>query len=117
MLLIGTGEGDPCCSRASRLVCLDCFPQGLRFYSDLHFSVVGKQHEIVEPYATLDGKGILLPDSELPALWASPQRVLLVARAKKAQPFREAGAHALAVDLAGAERSDLVLLENRPRAP
>ena len=103
---------------ADRVVCLDVFPQGLRFYADLHFSVAttraDRQREIVEPYASLDGAGLLLDEPALAALWSSPTRVLLVARAKKAAPSLAAGARVLASGLAGAERSDLVLLENRP---
>jgi 4-amino-4-deoxy-L-arabinose transferase-like glycosyltransferase len=109
---LGTGD---------RVVCLDCFPQGLRFHADLPFSVAftrkDRQREIVEPYASLDGAGILLPPETFARLWSSPGRVLLVVRAEKAAPFAAAGARRLASGLAGYERSDLVLLENRPRGP
>ena len=97
------------------VICLDAFPQGLRFYEDLFVKVAGKQGEIVEPWASLDGRGVLLTVEELEARWASPARVLLVARQAKAAPWIERGGRAIATRLAGAQRSDLVVVENRPR--
>jgi hypothetical protein len=101
------------------VVCLDVFPQGLRFFEDLFVRVAASnprrpQREIVEPWATLDGRGVLLSAAELDALWRGPSRVLLVVREGKASPWLERGGVALAAGLAGGERSDLVLIESRP---
>jgi 4-amino-4-deoxy-L-arabinose transferase-like glycosyltransferase len=98
------------------VVCLDLFPQGLRFYEDVSIRIAGKQGEIVEPWASKDGAGVLLSRDELAALWASNTRVVLVVREDKAKPYLEAGARVLGSRLAGAQRSDLVVVENRPRA-
>jgi hypothetical protein len=98
------------------IVCLDLLPQGLRFYEgSLWVEVAGKQPEIVEPWATKDGAGRLHTLDDLERLWASPRRVLLVAREKKALPWLDRGGRLLARSLSGAQRSDLMLLESRPR--
>lgn len=110
VLVRATGQG-------TRLVCLDCLPQGLRFYAPLFVEVAGKQLEIVEPWAGRDGKGILHTEAELQALWASRTRVVLIAREKKAQPWLAKGGRVLASGLAGDRRSDLVVLENRALEP
>lgn len=98
------------------VVCLDVFPQGLRFYEDVSIRVAGKQGEIVEPWASRDGAGVLLSKDELASLWASNTRVVLVVREDKAKPYLDAGARVLGSRLAGAQRSDLFVIENRPRA-
>ncbi len=97
------------------IVCLDVFPQGIRFYEDVFIRVAGKQGEIVEPWASKDGEGVLLTREELNALWVSSTRVVLVAREDKAKPYVERGGVVLGRDLSGAQRSDLMVLENRPR--
>ena len=97
------------------IVCLDVFPQGIRFYEDVFIRVAGKQGEIVGPWASKDGEGVLLSRDELAALWSSSTRVVLVAREDKAKPYLALGARVLGSRLAGAQRSDLVVLENRPR--
>lgn len=98
-------------------VCLDLLPQGLRFAQpDLWVAVAGKQPEIVEPWASKDGAGRLLTREDLDAAWAGPRRIVLVARAKKADDWlARRGGRALARGLSGAQRADLVVLENRPR--
>lgn len=99
-----------------RIVFVDLLPQGLRFRRpDLWVSVAGKQPEIVEPWASRDGGGRLMTKEALDALFAGPERVLVVARARKAAPFLERGGRPLATELAGAQRDDLVVVENRPR--
>ena len=99
------------------VVCLDLLPQGLRFSEPgLRVAVAGKQPEIVEPWASLDGDGRLFPEAALAGLWAADRRVVLVAREKKARPFVERGGRVLARDLSGAQRADLWVVENRPRA-
>ncbi len=97
------------------LVCLDVFPQGLRFYEDVTVRIAGKQGEIVEPWAGLDGDGVLLTEEALLALWRGPSRVVLVVRAGKAGPFARDGAELLGQGLAGGQRSDLHVLANQPR--
>lgn len=97
------------------VVCLDLLPQGLRFYEDLFVSVAGKQPEIVPPWSTLDGQGVLLTEIELSQRWNSSQRVVLVAREKKAQPYLARGGRLLASGLSGAQRADLMVIENRRR--
>jgi 4-amino-4-deoxy-L-arabinose transferase-like glycosyltransferase len=108
------------------VVCLHLLPQGLRFYEDLYVRVAGRQKEIVEPWASADGKELLFPGSAddpkvldrwLDSVWTSGRRVLLVARAARAQPFVARGGRVLATGLAGANKSDLVVVENRPRVP
>jgi 4-amino-4-deoxy-L-arabinose transferase-like glycosyltransferase len=99
------------------IVCLDVFPQGLRWYADLDFAVAGRQREIVRPWADEYAGTKLLTVEELRALWDSPRRVLLVVREAKAPPWRVRPAHTIADRLSGGQRSDLVLLENRPRDP
>jgi 4-amino-4-deoxy-L-arabinose transferase-like glycosyltransferase len=101
------------------VVSLDVFPQGLRFFEDLTVSVAASrpsrpQREIVEPWASLDGAGLLLTAEELEALWTGPGRVLLVVREEKARPWLARGGRALYEGLAGGERSDLTVVENRP---
>lgn len=103
--------------RRDAVVCLDVFPQGLRFYEDVYVRIAGKQGEIVEPWAGKDGAGVLLSRDELDQLWRSSTRVVLVVREDKAKPYAESGGRVLARALSGAQRSDLVVLENRPRAP
>lgn len=95
------------------VVCLDVFPQGLRFYGDGYVRVAGKQGEIVEPWASLDGDGVLLSRDALDALWNSSTRVVLVVRVDKATPYLARGGRVLGSRLAGAQRSDLVVVENR----
>ena len=106
-------------SPADAAVCLDVFPQGIRFYADVSFLVAfapaDRQREIVEPWASLDGRGVLVPEGDVEALWASPRRVLLVARAARAKPWVDRGGRVLAERGAGAQRSDLVVVESRPR--
>jgi 4-amino-4-deoxy-L-arabinose transferase-like glycosyltransferase len=106
------------------VVVLDRYPQGLRFYAPIDAKIAenprpgGRPHtqrEIVEPYATLDGDGRLLSMAVLRDLWASPSRVLLVARAVDARTEFPDG-RVLAEALSGAQRTDLVVVENRPRA-
>jgi 4-amino-4-deoxy-L-arabinose transferase-like glycosyltransferase len=101
------------------VVCLDVFPQGIRFFEDLYVRIAASrptrpQREIVEPWASLDGDGVLLSAQQLEALWTGPARVLLVVREEKARPWLDRGGRALRTGLAGGERSDLVLLESRP---
>ncbi|MFO0932982.1 MAG: glycosyltransferase family 39 protein [Planctomycetota bacterium] len=101
------------------VACLDLLPQGLRFAQPgLFVAVAGKQPEIVEPWASKDGAGRLLAREDVEAAWAGARRVVLVARAKKADDWlARRGGRVLARGLSGAQRSDLVVLENRPRAP
>lgn len=101
------------------VVCLDLLPQGLRFAQPgLRVAVAGKQPEIVEPWATKDGAGRLFGHDDLRAMWDGPRRIVLVARVKKAEEWMaRRGGRALARGLSGAQRSDLVVLENRPRTP
>lgn len=101
-----------------RIVFVDLLPQGLRFrHPHLEVSVAGKQPEIVEPWASRDGGGRLMTKAALDALFSGPDRILVVARARKATPFLDQGGRALARGLSGAQRDDLVVVENRPRAP
>lgn len=103
-------------SPGDAIVCLDLFPQGLRFYEDISIRVAGKQGEIVEPWASRDGQGVLLTKDELSALWASPnRRIVLVVREDKAKPYLEQGGRVLGSRLSGAQRSDLLVIENHPR--
>lgn len=100
------------------IVTLDVFPQGVRFFEDLAFSVADsredrRQREIVEPWASKDGAGRLLLLPALESMWSSQRRVILVVRAAKARPWKERGGRVIAEGLAGGERSDLVVLENR----
>ena len=101
------------------VVCLDLLPQGLRFAQPgLRVAVAGKQPEIVEPWATKDGAGRLFGHDDLRAMWDGPRRIVLVARVKKAEEWMaRRGGRALARGLSGAQRADLVVVENRPRAP
>jgi len=100
------------------VVCVDLLPQGLRFAQpDLWVAVAGKQPEIVEPWATKDGAGRLFSLDALAAMWDGPRRIVLVAREKKAARWLARGGRALAQGLSGAQRADLVVVENRPRAP
>jgi hypothetical protein len=55
-------------------------------------------------------------EATLLALWTSPRRVLFVAREKRAQPWIDRGGHVLADHLAGANKADLVVVENRARS-
>ncbi len=109
------------------VVVLDRYPQGLRFYGPFDAPIdariaenpfrpgeVHTQPEIVEPWASRDGAGRLLTMSDLRDLWRGPARVLLVARAIDADA-EFPGARRLASGLAGAQRSDLVVVESRPR--
>jgi len=97
------------------IVCFDVFPQGIRFYEDIRFKVAGKQGEIVPPWSEKDGKGILLTEEELKALWEGPTRVVLAIREAKAAPYAKGSAELLASKLSGGQRSDLLLLSNRPK--
>jgi 4-amino-4-deoxy-L-arabinose transferase-like glycosyltransferase len=102
------------------VVSLDRYPQGLRFYSDVDARIaenplpgqVHTQREIVEPFATYDGKGRLLTMAELRSLWASSTRVLLVGRGIDLRHEFPDG-RLLAGPLAGAQRSDLFVAVNR----
>ncbi len=97
------------------VVCLDVFPQGLRFYEDVFFKVAGKQGEIVPPWSEKDGKGILLTEEELLALWRGPTRVVLAVREGKSGPYARGSAELLASKLSGGQKSDLMVLSNRPK--
>ena len=101
----------------TRLVCVDCLPQGLRFYAPVYVEVAGKQLEIVEPWAGRDGKGVLHDEAELEAMWESRTRVVLIAREKKAQAVDREGRSRDRERSRGDRRSDLVVLENRARVP
>ena len=97
------------------VVCLDVFPQGLRFYEDVFFKVAGKQGEIVPPWSEKDGKGILLTEAELLALWRGPTRVVLAVREGKSAPYAKGSAELLASKLSGGQKSDILVLSNRPK--
>ncbi len=99
----------------AEVVCLDVFPQGIRFYEDVYFKVAGKQGEIVPPWSEKDGKGILLTEEELDALWRGPKRVVLVIRASKSAAYAKGSAELLAEKLSGGQRSDLMVLANHPK--
>ncbi len=104
------------------VVVLDRYPQGLRFYADVDARIAENprpgrarvQREIVEPWATRDGAGRLLTMADLRALWGGASRVLLVAREVDAAAEFPTG-RVLARNLAGAQRSDLVVVESRAR--
>jgi len=110
-------------SRDDVTVVLDRYPQGVRFYADVDVRIAenplhpGREHtqrEIVEPWATWDGQGHLMSMAELKALWNGPGRVVLVARAVDADVEFPSGRQ-LGSGLSGAQRMDLVVVENRPR--
>ncbi len=101
--------------RGDAIVCLDLFPQGLRFTTDVYVRIAGKQGEIVEPWASKDGEGVLMSKDALDLLWNSSTRVVLVVREDKAKPYVERGGRVLASRLSGAQRSDLMVVENHPR--
>ena len=105
-------------------VCLKRYPQGTRFYADVGVLVAGGtpdawwQREIVNPYARAawesgpgpHGGGLLTTD-EFERRWRDEAGLVVVCRYKEI-PYLHA--HVLAGPFAGAGRTDLYLVTNRP---
>jgi 4-amino-4-deoxy-L-arabinose transferase-like glycosyltransferase len=106
--------------RAGRIpVTLKRYPQGIRFYEDVHVWIAGgtpdkwRQREIVNPYAKRAWKlrRGLLTDEEFERLWRSELAVALVCRKGEIDLL---DAHVIDGPFAGAGRTDLYLVGNHP---
>ena len=114
---------------ADAVVALKRYPQGLDFYDAPPVWIAGGtpgawwQREIVNPYArqvwesrpapgpNAEGHGSLLTTQAFERLWRSDRRVVLICRWSEVRALR---AHRLAGPFAGAGRTDLYLVSNRP---
>ena len=56
-----------------------------------------------------------LPYIELLALWRGPTRVVLAVREGKSAPYAKGSAELLASKLSGGQKSDILVLSNRPK--
>lgn len=105
-------------------ICLKRYPQGTRFYADVGVFIAGGtpehwwQREIVNPYARAAWEqgpgphgGGLLTTEEFDRRWQEEDGLLVVCRYREI-PYLKA--HVVAGPFAGAGRTDLYLVSNRP---